>query len=168
MAWVKPHHQYKQGGLMATIISKGDLLSLFGIDAFMFVSFITMNDPQAQVINKMWDSVTEINLESPLVRDSLIPMLLVNHVISQTTYDRVIKYIEFNKSPVTDKKFLVPIPNPLPIGPDSTISYNPTQQEIAQWVSNYCDCDFKYFIDSSNVIITTIGNCTAPNVKEIK
>lgn len=70
---------------MATaIISKGDLFDLMGVDAFNFAMWLVGQSAQQLATKVIFDSLTEVNLASPLVQMT-IQQLVDSSVISTET-----------------------------------------------------------------------------------
>ena len=68
-------------------ITKGVLWDLLGSEALTFAGFLLT--PEGATVKLMFDNTDGITLESPLIQDQLLPMLLTKGAITQAVVDRV-------------------------------------------------------------------------------
>lgn len=73
---------------MNATISKGDLFDLMGVEAFSFALWLVNQGPNQMATKIIFDSLTEINLASPLVSLTMNNLFLEG-VISQVTVDAI-------------------------------------------------------------------------------
>lgn len=79
---------------MNCFITKARLWSLLNEDAMPFATWLLSNNPTAMAFKVIFDSIVdEFNINDPLVKDNLFPLLVSEGVISTTTANRINQYI---------------------------------------------------------------------------
>jgi len=73
--------------------SKGRLWELFGTQAFALAMWLNGTDPTQIAVKTMWDSMGEmINLDSPVIKQQLIPLLQSQGIIDATVMGNITAY----------------------------------------------------------------------------
>jgi hypothetical protein len=129
-------------------MTKGDLLSMLGNDAFTFVGFLLTEDSAAKVINKMFEitPASGIELDDPIIV-SMIGQLVTGGVISQATKDRIDAW-------VTAKLAETVIAEPVQI---RTYTVPANVGNVNQWLNDNSNVPYEVHIqtDGSCIVYTS-------------
>jgi chemotaxis response regulator CheB len=82
------------------LANKGEIWLLLGAEAMNLAVFLSdTTDPDAITLNKMFENVDGIHLDSALMQNTILPMLVNKGVLSTGTIDVINAYIAGKLAP---------------------------------------------------------------------